>query len=73
MDLGPPGEGNREGRPRQTSISSPTPLQGRSQTSPFMERKLGQVGRAAGEAGWGWLEPAERWGLEQPVLDTGWG
>lgn len=64
MDCGPLGEG--AGTP---PTPSQRPLQGCSQTSPFMERKLGQVGRASGGAGWG-LGPAGRSGLEQPALDT---
>lgn len=43
------------------------PLPGRSQTSPFMERKLGQVGRAGPRGGVG------AWSPGRPAPDTHWG
>lgn len=55
------------GHPLRPGLWGQHPLPGRSQTSPFMERKLGQVGRARPRGGVGACSPG------RPAPDTHWG
>lgn len=61
-----PGVGS-SGHPLRPGLWGEHPLPGRSQTSPFMERKLGQVGRAGPRGGVG------AWSSGRPAPDTHWG